>query len=429
MALPESPALAAVAGESALREASAADAVGGVLPASVVEPATPEALATVLAWCTAHRRSVVVRGGGTKISWGRRPAAVDVLLSTGALSTIQRYEPGDLTVTVAAGMRVADLNRELARHGQWLPIDLWDERATVGGVVATNDSGPLRHRYGSARDQLIGIHVATADGRLAAAGGNVVKNVAGYDLGKLLSGSFGCLAAIVSATFKLAPVPAGSLTLVQTFNDGASLSAVAADLASSQLDPISVEVDARVARAGGPWALRLLTRFGGSPGGIEEQAALAERLARSRGPVATERLTGDEDAAEWRERGRRFWAGPGTVVRASWLPAALADVLGRLDALARAGCREVEFSGRAALGAGAIRLSGSESDPTFETTMVERLRSEGGAIRHVVVLRASDGTKARVDVWGVADALMPISRAIKQALDPAGIMNAGRGPI
>src|SRR5499427_9566622 len=143
------------------------------------------------------------------------------------LRRVLAHEHGDMTATVEAGATLRDVNRALARHGQWLPLDPpRADRATIGGILATNDSGPLRHRYGTPRDLVIGVQLATTDGVLSKAGGRVVKNVAGYDLSKLVAGSFGSLAAIVSATFKLAPIPAASKTLRIDLSEGTRLAPI-----------------------------------------------------------------------------------------------------------------------------------------------------------------------------------------------------------
>jgi glycolate oxidase FAD binding subunit len=189
--------------EASTREGSAADAIDGVVPRQIVEPDTASGLAAALQRASRDRLVTVLRGGGTKLGWGRRPPPIDLLVSTARLNSLLVHRHGDLTATAHAGVTLAQLNRELARHGQWLPVDSAFDGATIGGIVATNDSGPLRHRHGTPRDLLIGVTLAMPDGRLVKAGGHVVKNVAGYDLGKLVSGSFGSLAAIVDATFKL----------------------------------------------------------------------------------------------------------------------------------------------------------------------------------------------------------------------------------
>ncbi len=231
-----------IAGRGLARRADAPDAIEGVLPQFVVEPHSAEALAAVLGWSSKEGLSVVLRGNGTKLEWGRRLPSIDLVVSTRSLNRVLAHQHGDLTATIEAGATLADVGRDLGRHGQWLPLAGSFAQATVGGTVATNDSGPLRHRHGTPRDLLIGIQLALADGHLVKSGGNVVKNVAGYDLGKLMSGSFGSLAAIVSATFKLAPLPASSSTIVATFRNLEALAEAAASIGASQLEPVAFDV-------------------------------------------------------------------------------------------------------------------------------------------------------------------------------------------
>ncbi len=193
---------------AACRAGTPGDAIDGVVPARVVEPDSAVELAAALADATSSGHSTIVRGGGTKLDWGRRPAVVDQILSTARLVSPLLHRDGDLTATVGSGVRLADLNDHLGRKGQWLPVESPFPGATIGGLVATNESGPFRHRFGTPRDLLIGVTLALPDGRLVKSGGTVVKNVAGYDLGRLISGSMGSLAVIVDATFKLAPCAA-----------------------------------------------------------------------------------------------------------------------------------------------------------------------------------------------------------------------------
>jgi len=179
-----------------------------------VEPATVEEVAELLAAATRSNQRIVIRGGGTT---GDRSSAPDgdILLTTTRLNRVLAHRHGDLTATVEAGAVLDDVNRVLARQGQWIPLDPpRSDRATIGGIVATNDSGPRRHRYGAPRDLIIGVEIARADGVRAKAGGIVVKNVAGYDVARLMAGSYGCLGVIVNATFKLYPRPTTSATVV-----------------------------------------------------------------------------------------------------------------------------------------------------------------------------------------------------------------------
>jgi glycolate oxidase FAD binding subunit len=418
--------LGRLVGDAAVRQATAEDSVDGVRPGCVVEPASAEALAAVLAWCSAERRSVIVRGGGTKMDWGRPAAAADVVVSMRGLARIVRHEPGDLTVTSEGGAAIADLNHELARHRQWLPLDVRSDRSTIGGAVATNESGPLRHKYGAPRDQLIGVRLALADGRMASAGGNVVKNVAGYDLGKLMAGSFGSLAVIVHATFKLAPVPTDQVSLICSFVDAVSAARAAAAVSESQLDPVVVDFDSIGSQTPQSGRCRLMIRFGGAAAAVVEELSAAQQLMAPFGPATREQLRGDTDAAFWQDYAGGIWSRRGAIVKASWLPACLSEVCGLVDQLRGLGIGETEFTARAAVGTGLIRLEG---DVGAQVAAIARLREPHQPTRHVVVVRAAAEVKARLDVWGTPSSAASVLRAVKKSLDPAGILNGQRGPV
>ena len=405
------------------RPGDAVDAIEDVVPRLVIEPATADDVAAVLAWASRERLMVVVRGAGTKLTWGRRPGPVDLVLSLRRLTRVLSHDHADLIASVEAGTTLASLNGALARHGQWLPLDA-AEGATIGGTIATNDSGPLRHRYGTPRDLLIGVRLATADGRLVKAGGNVVKNVAGYDLGKLVSGSYGTLAVIVSATFKLSPVPASSKTLVTTLQNGDAAARAAAAVSASQLEPAAHEIQA-TASAGRqhPAIYRLLVRFATAPGATDAQIEQARALVAG-GNAGV--VSGEAEAALWRDHTNQIWAMPGSVLKAGWLPAALPAVLALVDELGRPEERAVALVGRAGAGSGLIRLDG---DPAWQASAIERLRALPDLLRHVTVLRATASVKKTVDTWGPLGAAGTLAAAVKRALDPVGILNAGRGPV
>src|SRR5437762_9590048 len=205
-------------------------------------PRTADEVAAVLKRAADARQSIMIRGAGTKSDWGRPSGRVDAVLDMRGLNRVLAHQHGDMTATVEAGATLRDVNRTLAQHGQWLPLDPPHAGdATIGGILATNDSGPLRHRYGTPRDLVIGVQLATTDGVLAKAGGQVVKNVAGYDLSKLVAGSFGSLAAIVSATFKLTPLPGASKTLTISVQDADNLGQLVRTVMASQLEPIAFD--------------------------------------------------------------------------------------------------------------------------------------------------------------------------------------------
>src|ERR1700732_1311620 len=206
--------LRAIAGAEYLRAAGPVDGVAGIQPQMVLEPGSETELAAALRWADATGLGVVPRGGGTKTCWGNPPVRADLILSTARLNRVIEYAWADLTVSVEAGCTIQILQNALAEHGQRIAVDpLWPERATVGGILSTNESGSLRIRYGALRDLVIGVTIALPDGTLASSGGKVVKNVAGYDLPKLVTGAFGTLAVITRAVFRLHPLPRNSKTL------------------------------------------------------------------------------------------------------------------------------------------------------------------------------------------------------------------------
>ena len=209
----------------------------------VVEPATSEELRDALGAAGASRQAVELFGGNSK-RWMAGPiAAADVRISTAQMRRILQYEPRDLTVSVEAGMPLAALNAELARHGQMIPLDgAYSEDATVGGAIAANTSGARRRLYGTARDLVIGMTFATLDGKLVQTGGMVVKNVAGLDMAKLMIGSFGTLAAIASVNFKLTPRPKAARTMLFTFEDLRAAFDARNAAIRGVLNPVAVEI-------------------------------------------------------------------------------------------------------------------------------------------------------------------------------------------
>lgn len=395
-----------------------ADLVDGVMPGAVCEPETAEEAAEALVAARDAGHAVVIRGGGTKIGWGRTPAAVDVMLSTRRLDRLVAHEHADLTATVQAGARLGDVNRMLAEHGQFLPIQSAFDDATIGGIIATNDSGPLRHRYGAPRDVIIGMRVALCDGRVVKAGGNVVKNVAGYDIGRLMSGSFGSLAFIASATFKLSPLPRATSTVVADFDDAAALVRAITAVGASQLEPAAFDLHATSATGGG----RLLARFESTPRALTAHVT-AIRAWLNQGRAAE--VSGEDEGRLWQAQTRAPFRSDGLVVRAHWKPAHLEQVLGWL---AEVGGRHIgaELTGRVAMGLGTVHVRGSVSD---QLDVVRGMRARPGLFRHVVVVRADAAIRAEVDPWGELGDAGHLHAAIKSALDPRGTLNAGRGPV
>jgi glycolate oxidase FAD binding subunit len=410
---------------ASMREGAAADAIDGVIPRHVVEPETPEAFAEILARASRDRLPTVIRGGGTKIGWGRPPRSVDVVISTARLSELLAHRHGDLTATVQAGMRLGDLNATLRRHGQWLPVESAFEDATVGGIVATNESGPSRYRNGTPRDLVIGITLALTDGRLIKSGGTVVKNVAGYDLGRLVSGSHGTLAGIVDVTFKLVPIPAASATVMGLYSepDADALTRDVAALTASQAEPAAFDVSMAASELA-PYKLYL--RVATSPAATDAQIAAIRALVSGQTHVVSsgEMVAGvPVDDALWRGHNAAPWRGDATV-RFSWLPAKLPRVLALVGEVQHLDEVGATLTARVS-GSGLLRMSAA---PAGLIAAITRLRASRD-IGHVVVLRAPLEVKQAVDVWGPARDSDGVMRSLKQMFDPAGILNAGRGPV
>jgi glycolate oxidase FAD binding subunit len=397
------------------------DSIDGILPRLVVEPGTRAAVAATLQWADRHSLSVVIRGSGTKRGWGAVPAPFDVLLDMSRVDRILEHQSGDLTLSVEAGARLGTVNEALRPHGQWLALDPpFAGLATIGGLLATNDSGPHRHRGGTPRDLVIGIEIATMDGQIAKAGGKVVKNVAGYDLSKIMSGSFGALGAIVAATFKLAPIPAESTTILIPHLDAAATVRVVETIAASQLEPVAFELDVRVPRGGTP-EIQCLLRFASVPAAVEAETANASGRIATAHP-AFRVLSGEREAELWRAYQRRPWEEPGIVVRASWLPGDIGEMLAL--ALKLSADASVEVVGRVGAGSGLFRIDARRE---AQAAAVAAMRASA-VLGNVVVLRAPAELKSREWVWG-SPSPAPLAAAVKRALDPSGLLGAARGPL
>ncbi len=398
------------------------DSVGGVAPTCVAAPGTVAQAAGVLQAATALDMAVVARGSGRTISWGLPPARCDVIADLTGMNQILEYAAGDLVVRAEAGVTLGHLAGVLAEKGQRLALD-GPPGATVGGVVAANAAGPLRLRYGLPRDLLIGITIVRPDGHVAKAGGKVVKNVAGYDLGKLFAGSFGTLGLIAEVTFRLHPQPDLSAWVTGEYHDSAGAAKAALDAAASPLQPTAVEL-ARP-RAGGP--IRVSTLLEGTASGVSARADRM-RVALGHGasvaPVAPDWWGATGEAASA--------VADGTQVRVAFWAAELRRVLDAIDTVAADTGVTVTVGGSA--GAGVLYASlAADGDPERVAMFVRALRAatgsggRGPARGSVVVLTAPAAVRERVDLWGPVPSLA-LMRAVKQQFDPGNLMAPGRGP-
>jgi glycolate oxidase FAD binding subunit len=419
----------------------AARAVDGIVPALAVFPGAVEEVSAVLRACHAAKVGVVPWGGGTSMGMGGIPRRADVALVLTRLDQVIDHEPGDLTSTVQAGMTLAGYQSSLGRHRQFLALDPpGAERATVGGVLAANASGPHRLRYGTARDLLIGVRVVHADGTVTKGGAKVVKNVTGYDMNKLYIGSLGTLGVIVEATFRLYPLPPAERTWVAPFPTAAKAGAAVGRILDSPLVPSAVELLNETAaaevgrRAGvgpGPGAAVLAVAVASVPEAVEDQLRRAREMGVTAGGAEGQTLDGPAHEAFWAAvRDGIAAEGACLVLKASVLLTRVADAVWQGESLAaRHGLRVAIVS---EAGSGIVRYTfraeGTGADRFARLAEVAgRLRAFAAEARgSLVILAAPPEVKRTVDAWGSVGDAFPLMRNLKEQFDPDGILNPGR---
>jgi glycolate oxidase FAD binding subunit len=407
--------LTEIVGPEFLRDAAEADVIDGMRPRWIVEPGTPSEIARILATANERGLSVIPRGGGTKLSWGNSPRSADVVLSLHRLNQVLEHAAGDMTVTVEAGCTIAVLQSELAKRGQRLVLDpLWPEQATVGGVLATGDCGMFRWRFGSPRDLVLGVTVALADGTLARSGGKVVKNVAGYDLPKLFTGSFGTLGVITQATFRLHPIPSETRHLsFHLPSDGIGRFITAMRERAELTSAVQIcAADEGAVSAG------VLVE------GLREAAdSKTERVFNAAVAAGATHRNETEELQSLRERVFEAADAPFVVGRISVPPAELDRVFSLLRDSST--CPVHWRAVAQAVGTALIRLEAADDEALViaNSQLRAALAAFGGTF---VILRCPAGMKGRLDVWGEPGDTLALMKRIKAQFDPAGILNPGR---
>ena len=385
-----------------------ASMVDGIVAKMLVQPQSAAEVAEVVRRSVADGLSLVPSGAGTKLDWGMPPHSVDVLVDLRALNSVIAHRPGDLVVHVHSGISLAELQAVLAPAGQRLALDEVVPGSTVGGIIATGLSGPIRHRFGGVRDLLIGTAIVRADGSVARSGGLVVKNVAGYDLSKLYVGSFGTLGILTEAIFRLHPLPQSRLWLSHQWDDAQIAAVELSQLLRAQLDPAAIELQSRA--IGSPIELGALIE-----GPSESVARRAEGLAA---------LLGGQPSVS--SQAPNWWGAlPGlTTLKLIVPPGAVVTTLTKVQ---EAGAADgLALTLRASAGVGVLYAGFEDIPASVLASCIERLRAictaAGGA---AVVLRAPRAVKELVDVWGPVNGLS-LMRRIKENFDPSGRLSPGR---
>jgi glycolate oxidase FAD binding subunit len=406
--------LSAVVGPEHLRPATPEDAVEALQPTGVIAPGTAQEVAQVLRYCNSAGLTIIPRGGGTQLGLGNRPRQADFILSLERLNQVIEHAWGDMTVTVEAGCTIGKLQRVLQVHGQQLAADpMQPERATVGGVLATAESGTLRIRYGAVRDLVLGVEMALPDGSVIKAGGKVVKNVAGYDLTKLAIGSLGTLGVITRAVFRLHPIPVAIASYVAVVPTPSEASKLVLAILDSHLVYTGLQIQARRANQ-----LFVHVRLEGIPESLQDQYA---KLGRIAGDHKFVECAGDV----WIER-QKLFANPGSAVicKCCVLPSQIGSLC---DALFRqAGPAEVAATLVAqGTGLAEVRLDAAGQQPLM--TVLHALRSEVDRLEGTMtVSQCPVAMKDELDVWGTLKDALPLMHRIKQKFDPGQALNPGR---
>ena len=390
------------------------DAVCGVRADHVVAPVSTDEVAEVLRVAGHHDLAVIPRGSGSKLDWGTAPERADVLLDTTGISGVIEHAAGDLVVVVRAGTPVRELQEVVGAAGQQLALDSPLADATVGGTLAAATSGPRRLLYGTPRDLLIGVTFVRGDGVVAKAGGKVVKNVAGYDFGKLLTGSWGTLGVITEAVFRLHPIPAARRVVTATFPDAGAAGRAVLAVVGSQVVPTAVELDQPAGNAGGR-TVTVAALVEGVAASVDARAAAVLPLLGADASI-TETLpdwfgTLPFDAGDTGLKVTAALTGVGPVMSAA---RHLADEAGV----------PVTMRGSAA-GALHARLP-ADADPAAVAAVVDGLRT--AAARHdgnVTVLTAPPDVRSVVDMWGPVPGL-ELMRRLKDEMDPDHRLSPGR---
>lgn len=407
--------------------------IEGRAPEAVVFPGTKDEIAAVLVLAGAEGIPVTPWGGGTKMAVGSPPHRLGLVLGLRRLDRILEHEPGDLTATVEAGLTLAGLQDRIGRSGQWLSLDPGrPDRATLGGILASNASGPRRHLYGTARDLLIGLTVVTPDGSIVRGGGKVVKNVAGYDLPKLYIGSFGTLGVLVEATVKLRPRPDADRLVIARFDrlKDAGLAARAvlgSDLIPSALDLVDGEVLRRLGQGGAGGAL--LIGLDGIAEQVEWEVAEIGRLLGPLGLADSSVLDGEAREQTWRTAAELGWPGGeqvAAVMKWAVLPTQLAELMEAGAAVAQRNGLGAALTAHAGVGIATAVLSGAADMNAVVATLTEWRALVNGAGGHAMVEWAALAVKERVAVWDLPGPALRLMRGIKERLDPHGILNPGR---
>lgn len=392
------------------QQQSISRATTGNPPRSLVYPRSQTELAAVMRHASEQQWRVLPCGQSSKLHWGGQVDSPELVISTARMNRLIEHAVGDLTVTVEAGFTFAELQTVLRQAGQFFAIDpSYPEHATLGGIIATGDSGSLRHRYNSVRDMLLGITFVRHDGEIVKAGGRVVKNVAGYDLMKLLTGSYGTLGIITQVTVRVYPLPQTGQTIVLT-GDSSAIQQAMQSMLSSALTPTAIDFTS---------PSQLMVRFQSVAESVELQMQRSTELAIALG-LHPQTYMGTAERDLWQRTADLMNPAPQTdaiVCKIGVRPSQAVDVVTQIAKI----LPNAQFRIHAGSGLGQLLVTGSR------TTQIQAVRSllqsTGGFLS---VLQAPTSFKQQIDVWGYSGNALSLMRQVKRHFDPKNLLSPHR---
>jgi glycolate oxidase FAD binding subunit len=389
-------------------------AVDGLAPRAVVIPGNVEEVSRLLAYAHLEKLAVVPRGNGTKMAAGAVPGKIDLVLSMLRIHRITEHDIPNLSLSVEAGITLAEVQKKLAGTGKgsFLPLDPpYSEQATIGGIIATNSSGPRRYLYSSARDLLLGLKAVSPHGDVVAFGGKTVKNVSGYDMTKLMIGSWGALGVITEITTKLLPLPEASATLLASFGDLVKAGAMTRKILHSVLLPSAMELmEGRAAGQLGEKA-RYLVAFSleGVGEAVERQVAEIGEIAKKEGAVDTKVLKGEDERTFWiHVRDFSLASTASVILRSNVVISKLTEILGNYEKMAqvaRVDCALIGHAGNGILTSYILDCGAAKMDAVAD--LIGKFTDEAAKHEGNLIVESSP-------------------RDLKETVDPGGVLNPGR---
>ncbi len=421
-------------------------AIDGKKPKVVVTPATIDEVSKVVAYASQEHRAIVPRGNGSKMKMGGIPRKMDIVLSTRRLNRITDRDCENLTLSAESGLTLGEVQQGLAKVGKgyFLPLDPpFTDQATLGGIVATNSSGPKRLLYGSARDMMIGAKAVFPNGDIVVSGGKTVKNVSGYDMCKLLIGSYGTLGILCEMTFKLLPLPEKEATLGLSFAALEDADDFVRELRGGQFIPSSIEI------LNGLAVQKMKSSISMPPNGnylvavglegvaesIDRQVSEMSEMGKKHGTLEAVTLDAEKHQAFWvalRDFSSRLTDEDSNVIsmKSNFLISKCGDILGSYEKIARGlgiHCAFISHAGNGILYSHVLPGKSFRSKVDSFVELIEKLTAEaaknGGGL---VVESSPPSIKKKVDVWGQSRSDYLVVRRLKEQIDPAGILNIGR---